>query len=62
MKKFYELAKNKLFPITRSLTGKGVKEHHIIKKNFKIKNKKIKSGTKVFDWKIPDEWNISNTI
>ena len=62
MKKFYELAKNKLFPITRSLTGKGVKDTlGIIKKEFpRLKIKKIKSGTKVFDWKIPDEWNISN--
>ncbi len=62
MKKFYELAKNKLFPITRSLTGKGVKDTlEIIKKEFpRLKIKKIKSGTKVFDWKIPDEWNISN--
>jgi len=61
MKKFYELAKNKLFPITRSLTGKGVKDTlEIIKKEFpRLKIKKIKSGTKVFDWKIPDEWNIS---
>ncbi len=61
MKKFYELAKNKLFPITRSLTGKGVKDTlGIIKKEFpRLKIKKIKSGTKVFDWKIPDEWNIS---
>ena len=40
MKKFYELAKNKLFPITRSLTGKGVKDTlGIIKKGIsKIKN------------------------
>ena len=62
MKKFYELAKNKLFPITRSLTGKGVKDTlEIIKKEFpRLKIKKIKSGTKVFDWKIPDEWNISD--
>ena len=62
MKKFYELAKNKLFPITRSLTGKGVKDTlEIIKREFpRLKIKKIKSGTKVFDWKIPDEWNISD--
>ncbi len=62
MKKFYDLAKNKLFPITRSLTGKGVKDTlGIIKKEFpRLKIKKIKSGTKVFDWKIPDEWNISD--
>ena len=28
--------------------------------NFFPQNKKIRSGTKVFDWKIPPEWNIKN--
>ncbi len=54
-----ELA-NQLYPIHRSITGKGVvKTLKIIKK--KIPNLKIKSfnsGSKVFDWKIPPEWNI----
>ena len=62
MKKYYSLAKNILFPICRSLTGSGVKKTlTIIKKEFpKLKIKKIKSGTKVFDWKVPPEWNIKN--
>ncbi len=53
----------KLFPICRSITGKGtlktlkeIKYKHL--KNLKIK--KISSGTKVFDWKIPPEWNIND--
>ncbi len=62
VKKFYNLAKKKLYPLNRSLTGKGVKKTlNIIKKEFpKLKINKLKSGTKVFDWNIPPEWNISD--
>ena len=62
MKKYYDLAKKILFPICRSLTGSGVKKTLIIiKKQFpKLKIKKIRSGTKVFDWKVPPEWNVKN--
>lgn len=62
IKKQYLLAKKILFPINRSITGKGIlKTLKIIKSNFPMLNiKKIKSGTKVFDWKIPEEWNIKN--
>ena len=62
MKKFYDLGKNILFPICRSLTGNGVRKTlKIIKKNFPLlKIKKIKSSTKAFDWRIPSEWNISD--
>ena len=62
MKKYFELGRKKLFPICRSLTGQGVKKTlNIIKNEFpSLKIKKIKSGLKVFDWKIPDEWNIKD--
>ena len=62
--RYYFLAKKTLFPLNRSLTGKGIKNTlKIIKKEFpKLKNKKIKSGTKVFDWRIPQEWNISDAF
>jgi len=62
IKKYYNIAKKKLFPITRSLTGDGVKKTlKIIQKEFpKLKIKKFKSGTKVFDWKIPEEWNVKD--
>jgi aminopeptidase-like protein len=58
--KYYTLAKKELFLLNRSITGNGIKKTlSIIKKQFpKIKILKIKSGTKVFDWKIPREWNI----
>jgi aminopeptidase-like protein len=51
----------KLFPICRSITGKGtLKTLKIIKKEIKgLKIKRIKSDSKVFDWKIPKEWNVT---
>tara|TARA_B110000967_G_C18851011_1_gene544619 strand:+ start:175 stop:1458 length:1284 start_codon:yes stop_codon:yes gene_type:complete len=62
MKKYYNIAKNNLYPICRSLTGKGVvKTLKIIKDEFpSLKIKKIKSGTKVFDWRVPPEWNVTD--
>ena len=58
-KKFLEIGK-KLFPFFRSITGKGtLKTLKVIKENFpELKIKKIKSGTKVFDWVVPPEWII----
>ena len=52
----------KLFPICRSITGDGVRKSlNIISKYIKnLKVKEIKSGTKVFDWRVPPEWNIKD--
>ena len=57
----YNLIK-KLFPICRSLTGEGNRKTlKIIKKEVPdLTIKEIKSGTKVFDWVIPPEWNIKD--
>ena len=62
MNYYFNLGKNVLFPICRSLTGSGVRKTlKIIKKEFSnLEIKKIKSGTKVFDWNIPPEWNVSS--
>ena len=59
-KKFYNIGKE-LFPLFRSITGKGtLKTLKTIKKTFPdLKIKKIKSGTQVFDWNIPPEWIIN---
>ena len=59
---YYNLAKNILYPINRSLTGQGVRKTlKIIENEFpKLKIKKVPSGTKVFDWKVPAEWNVSD--
>lgn len=58
-KEIYSLCK-KLFPLNRSLTGDGNRQTlNILKKYYKnLSIKEIKSGTKVFDWKIPLEWNV----
>lgn len=62
LNKFFLLAKKKLFHLNRSITGKDTKlTLDIIKKNLKnLKIRKVKSNTKVFDWKIPDEWNVES--
>ena len=62
LKKNYLLAKNKLFPICRSITGNGIKESlFLIKKKFpKLKIRRIKSQQKIFDWKVPPEWNVKD--
>ena len=50
----------KMFKLCRSITGKGIEKtlSLIKKKNKNFKINKVKSGTKVFDWKIPPAWNI----
>lgn len=60
-KKIYNTIK-KLFPINRSLTGIGNRVSlnilNSVCKNLDILE--FKSGTKVYDWIIPDEWNVKN--
>ena len=59
-KQMYDLLKQ-LFPICRSITGTGVRQTlEIIQKSIPIKTFEVKSGTKVFDWVIPKEWNIKD--
>ena len=60
IKQIYNFAKKTLYPINRSLTGKGTETTLKLIKNYfpDLKIKKFKCNTKVFDWKIPDEWNI----
>ncbi len=59
---YYKFAKKELFQICRSITGPGIRDSlQLIKKRIpQLKIKSIKSGTKVFDWKIPKEWAIKN--
>jgi aminopeptidase-like protein len=50
----------RIFPFNRSLTGFGVaKTLDCIKEEIpELKILKIKSGKKVFDWIVPQEWNV----
>ena len=58
-KKIYHLAK-KLWPINRSITGNGVRKSLKILKEIcpKLSIIEVPSGKKVFDWIIPQEWNV----
>jgi len=50
-----------LWGINRSITGKGVREtlKRISKHLPKLKIKSVLSGTQVFDWTVPKEWNVT---
>ncbi len=61
-KEMHDLVKV-LFPICRSITGNGVRETlKIISKHIPIRINEVSSGTKVFDWVIPKEWNIRDAF
>jgi aminopeptidase-like protein len=48
-----------LFPICRSITGEGVRKTIArIGDNIPLQVTEVPSGTEVFDWTIPKEWNI----
>ena len=50
-----------LFPICRSITGNGVRQTlKIIKKHIPLEIHEVPTGTNVFDWTIPKEWNIND--
>lgn len=56
-----EILFDRLFPICRSITGEGFKESiEIISEHIPLEVEEIASGTKVFDWEVPLEFDDSS--
>src|SRR5215468_7409535 len=48
-----------LYPICRSITGNGLRATlNLLKQHIPLETHEIPTGTAVFDWTIPKEWNI----
>jgi aminopeptidase-like protein len=56
----YELMAG-LYPLCRSITGDGVRETlKIVSRHIPLEINEVPSGTPVFDWTVPKEWNIKD--
>lgn len=56
--RIYELMRV-LFPICRSITGNGIRQTlRIVGEHIPLEVHEVPTGTKVFDWTVPKEWNI----
>jgi aminopeptidase-like protein len=56
----YELVRE-LYPICRSITGDGVRRSlEILKAHVPLEVHEVPTGTRVFDWTVPREWNITD--
>ena len=54
---------DRLWPICRSITGPGISESlEIMQDYIPLKIKKIPTGSEVFDWVVPQEWELERAI
>ncbi len=61
MKDELEYYFDRLWPICRSISGNGLRESFgILKEVIPLNTYEIPTGTEVFDWRIPKEWNIDD--
>ena len=52
---------SELYPICRSITGEGIRDTlRIIAQHIPLSLHEVPSGTTVFDWTVPREWNIKD--
>jgi len=50
----------RLYPIVRSITGNGVRQTlGILREHIDLVIHEVPSGTPVFDWTVPPEWNVA---
>ncbi len=51
----------RLYPICRSITGEGVRQTlRILQEQIPLEIHEVSTGTQVFDWTVPKEWNIKD--
>ena len=59
-KSMYALIQD-LYPICRSITGDGVRETlRRVGARISLRLHEVPTGTAVFDWTVPNEWNVRN--
>lgn len=52
---------SRLYPICRSITGQGVRQSlRLISEHIPLAIREVPSGSRVYDWEVPLEWNIED--